>query len=217
MPNNPYMMQSKHTNTMVPYVYEREAGHTFTSDIISRLVKDRIVFVSGEIHQQMADIVIAQLLFLQNQDPHKEIVMHINSPGGSVDAGMAIIDTMNYVSCPVRTIAMGMAASMGSMILAAGEPGMRQALPHCNIMIHQPLGGGQGQQTDVEIAARQLRLCREMISNFLVEHSATGYLTKKNIDKELERDNYLTPAQAVEYGIIDSVVEVSKKNYRPKK
>ena len=143
--------------------------------------------------------------------------MHINSPGGSVDAGMAIIDTMNYISCPVRTIAMGMAASMGSMILAAGEPGMRQALPHCNIMIHQPLGGASGQQTDVEIAAKHLRECREMISEFLIEHSATGYLTKKNIDKEMERDNYLTPVKAVEYGIIDSVIEVPKKVYKTKK
>lgn len=204
-------------NFIIPTIFEEEAGHVFSSDIISRLVKDRIIFVSGEIEMNMANVIIAELLFLQNQDPHKEIVMHINSPGGSVDAGMAIIDTMNYISCPVRTIAMGMAASMGSMILAAGEPGMRQALPHCNIMIHQPLGGASGQQTDVEIAAKQLRLCREMISEFLIEHSATGYLTKKNIEKELERDNYLTPAQAVEYGIIDSVVEVPKKVYKTKK
>ena len=202
---------------IIPQIFEEEAGHVFTSDIISRLVKDRIIFVSGEIEMHMANVVIAQLLFLQNQDPNKEIVMHINSPGGSVDAGMAIIDTMNYISCPVRTIAMGMAASMGSMILAAGEPGMRQALPHCNIMIHQPLGGASGQQTDVEIAAKHLRECREMISEFLIEHSATGYLTKKNIDKEMERDNYLTPVKAVEYGIIDSVVEVPKKNYKTKK
>ena len=202
---------------IIPTIFEDEAGHVFSSDIISRLVKDRIIFVSGEIEMNMANVVIAELLFLQNQDPNKEIVMHINSPGGSVDAGMAIIDTMNYISCPVRTIAMGMAASMGSMILAAGEPGMRQALPHCNIMIHQPLGGANGQQTDVEIAAQQLRLCREMISDFLIEHSATGYLTKKNIDKEMERDNYLTPAKAVEYGIIDSVVEVPKKVYKKTK
>ena len=189
-------------NFIIPTIFEEEAGRVFSSDIISRLVKDRIIFVSGEIEMNMANVIIAELLFLQNQDPHKEIVMHINSPGGSVDAGMAIIDTMNYISCPVRTIAMGMAASMGSMILAAGEPGMRQALPHCNIMIHQPLGGASGQQTDVEIAAKQLRLCREMISEFLIEHSATGYLT---------------PAQAVEYGIIDSVVEVPKKVYKTKK
>lgn len=203
-------------NVLVPQIFEEEAGRMFTSDIISRLVKDRIVFVTGEIEEQMASVIVAELLFLQAQDPEKEISMYINSPGGSVDAGMMIVDTMNFISCPVRTIAMGMAASMGSIILSNGHPGMRQALPHTNIMIHQPLGGAKGQQTDVEIMAQHLKACREMLGNFYVEHCSNGYITAENVQGLLERDNYLTPEKALEYGLIDEVVHVKKYDYTKK-
>ena len=185
----------------VPIVVEQSSRGERSYDIYSRLLKDRIVFVTGPIDDNMANVVIAQLLFLESEDPDKDIHLYINSPGGSVSAGMAIYDTMQY------TICMGMAASMASVLLAAGAPGKRFALPYSRVMIHQPLGGAQGQATEIEIHAREILRIREEMNQVLAKH--TGQTVEK-IAADTERDHYLTSKEAKEYGLIDEVVSRSK-------
>ena len=188
----------------VPIVVEQSSRGERSYDIYSRLLKDRIVFVTGEIDDYMADLVIAQLLFLESEDPDKDIHMYINSPGGSVSAGMAIYDTMQYIKPDVSTICMGMAASMASVLLAAGTKGKRYALPHSRVMIHQPLGGTQGQATEIEIHAREILRIREEMNQVLALH--TGQ-TVEQIARDTERDHYMTSHDAQSYGLIDEVVE----------
>lgn len=191
-----------------PTVIENVGRSERAYDIFSRLMKDRIIMLSTEIVDQVASIVCAQLLFLESQDPEKEINIYINSPGGSVSAGMAIYDTMNYISAPVSTVCMGMAASMGAFLLAAGEKGKRYALPNSRIMIHQPLGGYSGQASDVEIHARELLKMKENLSRILAENTGKSY---EQIVEATERDNYLTSQEALEFGLIDKVL-VSRKD-----
>lgn len=188
----------------VPIVVEQSSRGERSYDIYSRLLKDRIVFVTGEIDDYMADLVIAQLLFLESEDPDKDIHMYINSPGGSVSAGMAIYDTMQYIKPDVSTICMGMAASMASVLLSAGTKGKRFALPHARVMIHQPLGGTEGQATEIEIHAREILRIRDEMNKVLAQH--TGQPVEK-IARDTERDYYLTSYAAREYGLIDEVVE----------
>lgn len=188
----------------VPVVVEQSDRGERSFDIYSRLLRERIVFLSGEIDDSVADVVIAQLLFLESEDPDKDIFMYINSPGGSVSAGMAIYDTMQYIRPAVQTICVGMAASMASVLLAAGEKGKRFALPNSRVMIHQPLGGAQGQATEIEIHAREILRIREELNGILAKH--TGQ-TKKKIAADTDRDHYLTAEEAKEYGLIDAVLE----------
>ncbi len=172
-------------------------------DIYSRLLKDRIVFLGTEVNDDVANLVTAQFLFLESEDPEKEISFYINSPGGSVTAGLAIYDTMQFIKPPVSTLCMGQAASMGAILLTAGHKGRRYALPHSRIMIHQPLGGAQGQAVDLEIQAREILRMREELNNIFVRHS--GQKIAK-IEKDTDRDMFMSPEQAVEYGLIDEVI-----------
>lgn len=191
-------------NVLIPYVVERTSSGERTYDLYSRLLDDRIVFLSGEINDAVANTVVAQLIFLEGKDPTKDISLYINSPGGSVSAGMAIYDTMNYIKCDVSTICIGMAASMGAFLLAAGTKGKRIALPNSEIMIHQPLGGAKGQATDIKIQADLILRTRDKLNSILSEK------TGKPIDiiaRDTERDNYMTAQQALEYGIIDKIIE----------
>ncbi len=193
----------------VPIVVEQSNRGERSYDIYSRLLKDRIVFVTGEIDDTMANLVIAQLLFLESEDPDKDIHLYINSPGGSVSAGLAIYDTMQYIKPDVSTICMGMAASMASVLLAAGAPGKRFALPHSRVMIHQPLGGVQGQASEIEITAREILRLRDEMNGILASH--TGQ-TKEKIAQDTDRDNYMSSQQAKEYGLIDEVVSRKPAN-----
>lgn len=193
----------------VPIVVEQSNRGERSYDIYSRLLKDRIVFVTGEIDDTMANLVIAQLLFLESEDPDKDIHLYINSPGGSVSAGLAIYDTMQYIKPDVSTICMGMAASMASVLLAAGAPGKRFALPYSRVMIHQPLGGVQGQASEIEITAREILRLREEMNGILASH--TGQ-TKEKIAQDTDRDNYMSSQQAKEYGLIDEVVSRKPAN-----
>lgn len=193
----------------VPIVVEQSNRGERSYDIYSRLLKDRIVFVTGEIDDTMADLVIAQLLFLESEDPDKDIHLYINSPGGSVSAGLAIYDTMQYIKPDVSTICMGMAASMASVLLAAGAPGKRFALPYSRVMIHQPLGGVQGQASEIEITAREILRLRDEMNGILASH--TGQ-TKEKIAQDTDRDNYMSSQQAKEYGLIDEVVSRKPAN-----
>jgi ATP-dependent Clp protease, protease subunit len=177
-------------------------------DIYSRLLKDRIVFLGHQVTDEVANLITAQLLFLESEDPEKEINFYINSPGGSVTAGLAIYDTMQFIKPPVSTLCLGQAASMGALLLLAGQKGRRYALPHSRIMIHQPLGGAQGQATDIDIQAREILRIREELNNIIVHH--TGQQLKK-IEKDTDRDMFLTPELAVEYGLIDEVI-VSRRS-----
>jgi ATP-dependent Clp protease, protease subunit len=172
-------------------------------DIYSRLLKDRIVFLGTEVNDDVANLVTAQFLFLESEDPEKEISFYINSPGGSVTAGLAIYDTMQFIKPPVSTLCLGQAASMGAVLLTAGQKGRRYALPHSRIMIHQPLGGAQGQAVDLEIQAREILRMREELNNIFVRHS--GQKIAK-IEKDTDRDMFMSPEQAVEYGLIDEVI-----------
>lgn len=192
---------------LVPTVIEQTSRGERAYDIYSRLLKDRIIMLSGPIDDNVANSVIAQLLFLDAQDPEKDIYIYINSPGGSVSAGLAIYDTMNFVKADVQTIAMGMAASMGSFLLTAGTKGKRFALPNAEIMIHQPLGGAQGQATEIEIAARHILATRERLNKILVEKTGQPL---EVIERDTDRDNYMTAEQAKAYGLIDQVMESSK-------
>ena len=195
---------------LVPTVIEQTARGERAYDIYSRLLKDRIIMLSGEINDQMANSIIAQLLFLDAQDNTKDISLYINSPGGVITSGLAIMDTMNFIKSDVSTIAIGMAASMGAVILSCGEKGKRFALPLPNstVLIHQPLGGAQGQQTDIQIAANEILKSRKKINEIL--HETTGQPLDK-IQKDTERDNYLTAEEAKEYGLIDEIMVNKKK------
>ena len=194
---------------LVPTVIEQSSQGERAYDIYSRLLKDRIIMVSGEVNDDMANAIIAQLLFLDAQDPEKDIYMYINSPGGSVSAGLAIYDTMNFVNADVQTIVMGMAASMASVLATAGAKGKRFALPNSEIMIHQPLGGAQCQSTEIQIAAEHILKTRKLINEILAEHSGQDIET---IDRDTERDNFMTAQQAVDYGLIDGIMKNKKKN-----
>lgn len=189
---------------LIPMVVEQTSRGERSYDIYSRLLKDRIIFLSGDITDQVADLVVAQLLFLESEGPEKEISVYINSPGGSVSAGLAIYDTMQYINSPVSTICVGRAASMGAFLLAAGEKGRRYALPNADIMIHQPLGGAQGQASDIKIQAEKILKIKELLNKILADRTGQS-LEKISIDTD--RDYYLTAEEAVEYGIIDKVIE----------
>ena len=190
-------------SVLVPYVVEQTGRGERSYDIYSRLLKDRIVFLGGIVTDDLANLVTAQLLFLESEDPEREINMYINSPGGSVTAGLAIYDTMQFVKPPVSTLCVGQAASMGSLLLAAGAKGRRYALPHSRILIHQVSGGFEGQASDIEIHAREALRLREILNEILAHH--TGQNVKK-IEKDTDRDNFMSAAQAVEYGLIDEVI-----------
>lgn len=187
----------------IPYVVETSGRIERTYDIFSRLLKDRIVLLGTEVNDQVAAVICAQLLFLESQDPEKEIYLYINSPGGSVTAGMAIYDTMNYITPPVATVCMGRAASMGAFLLSAGNKGMRYALPNSQVMIHQPLGGFQGQASDIDIHAREILRMRETLNGLLAGH--TGQPVEK-IAQDTERDNFMTAEMARDYGLVDKVL-----------
>ena len=190
-------------NYMIPYVVEQTGKGERTYDIYSRLLLDRIVFISGEVNDEMANAVCAQLLFLQSQDPKKDINVYINSPGGSVTAGLAIYDTMQFVKCPVATYCIGQAASMGAVLLTAGAKGKRHALPNARIMIHQPWGGAEGKASDIEITAKEILRLKEVLNGILAKHSG-----KKTADvvKDTDRDHFMSAEEAVEWGLIDKVV-----------
>lgn len=188
---------------LVPYVVEQTSRGERTYDIYSRLLKDRIIFLSEEIDDHVASLVVAQLLFLEAEDPEKDICVYINSPGGSVTAGMAIYDTMRYIKCDVSTICIGMAASMGAFLLAGGTKGKRMALPNAEIMIHQPLGGAQGQATEIEIAAKHILQTKEKLNRMLAENTGRDY---EVVAADTERDNWKSAQEALEYGLIDKVI-----------
>jgi ATP-dependent Clp protease, protease subunit len=190
-------------SSLVPIVIEQTGRGERAYDIYSRLLKDRIVFLGNEVNDDIANLITAQFLFLESEDPEKEIAFYINSPGGSVTAGLAIYDTMQFIKPPVSTLCLGQAASMAALLLAAGQKGRRYALPHSRIMIHQPLGGAQGQATDIDIQAREILRIREDLNNLFVKH--TGQSLRK-IEKDTDRDMFMGPEQAVEYGIVDEVI-----------
>ena len=195
MTNNNYYFE--------PSVIEKTPYGERSYDVYSRLLKDRIVLLGSEVNDPVASLICAQLLFLESQDPEKEIYLYINSPGGSVTAGMAIYDTMNYITPPVATVCMGRAASMGAFLLSAGQKGMRYALPNSQVMIHQPLGGFQGQATDIDIHAREILRMRETLNGLLAKH--TGQPIEK-IAQDTERDNFMTAEMAQAYGLVDKVL-----------
>ena len=190
--------------SLVPYVIEQTSRGERSYDIFSRLLKERIIFLGEEVNDATASLVVSQLLFLESEDPDKDINFYINSPGGSVTAGMAIYDTMQYVKCDVSTMWMGMAASMGAFLLAGGTKGKRFALPNAEIMIHQPSGGAQGQATEIEIAAEHILKTKKRLNTILSENTGQPYET---IAKDTDRDNWLSADEAVAYGLIDRVVE----------
>ena len=189
---------------LVPTVIEQTNRGERAYDIFSRLLNDRIIVLSNEVNDATASLVVAQLLFLEGQDAEKDISLYINSPGGSVSAGFAIYDTMQYIKCDVSTICMGMAASMGAFLLSSGAKGKRFALPNSQIMIHQPLGGAQGQATEIEIVATQILKIRENINNILAENTGRSI---EEIKRDTERDNYMTAQEAMDYGLIDRVIK----------
>ncbi len=190
-------------NALVPMVVEQTGRGERSYDIFSRLLNDRIIFLSDEVNDATASLVVAQMLFLEAQDPTKDISFYINSPGGSVTAGMAIYDTMQYIKCDVSTICIGMAASMGAFLLSAGTKGKRIALPHSEIMIHQPLGGAQGQASDIKIRAELILRTRDMLNKILSENTGKPI---EQIEKDTDRDNFMTAQQALEYGLIDRII-----------
>ncbi|MGI6153200.1 MAG: ATP-dependent Clp endopeptidase proteolytic subunit ClpP [Christensenellaceae bacterium] len=200
-------------SSLVPVVVEQTSRGERSYDIFSRLLKDRIIFLTGEIDDNTADLVVAQMIFLEAEDPDKEIYLYINSPGGSITAGMAIFDTMQYIKCDVSTICIGMAASMAAFLMAAGEKGKRKALPNSEIMIHQPLGGTRGQATDIAIHAQRILDIKEKMNRILSER--TGQPLKK-VQKDVERDYFMTADEALEYGVVDEII-TSKKQAEQKK
>ena len=190
-------------STLVPYVVEQSGAGERSYDIFSRLLKDRIIFLDGEIRDDMADLVIAQLIFLESENPKKDINLYINSPGGSVTAGLAIYDTMQYIKCDVNTICIGQACSMASILLAAGTAGKRSVLPHCRVMIHQPYGGVEGQASDIIVGSKELQRLKKLSVDILAEH------TGKSVDEiasVIERDYYMDPDEAVAFSIADRVM-----------
>ena len=188
---------------MIPYVVEQTARGERTYDIYSRLLLERIVFISGEVNDEMANAVCAQLLFLQSQDDKKDISVYVNSPGGSVTAGLAIYDTMQFVKCPIATYCIGQAASMGAVLLAAGAPGKRHALPTARIMIHQPWGGAEGKASDIEITAKEILRLKERLNEILSFHSGKSI---EEVVRDTDRDHFMSAEQAKDWGIIDKVV-----------
>ncbi len=188
----------------IPMVVEQTGKGERSYDIYSRLLSERVIFLADEVNDVTASLVVAQLLFLESQDPDKDICLYINSPGGSITAGMAIYDTMNYIKCDVSTICIGMAASMGAFLLAAGAKGKRLALPNSEIMIHQPLGGMQGQASDIKIHADRIIRIRENLNAILAEKTGKSI---EEIARDTERDNFLSAAEAMEYGLIDKVID----------
>ena len=194
--------------SLVPYVVEQTSRGERSYDIFSRLLNDRIIMLNDEVNDTAASLVVAQLLYLEGQDPDKDISLYINSPGGVITAGMAIYDTMQYIKCDVSTICMGMAASMGAFLLAAGAKGKRYALPNAEIMIHQPSGGAQGQATDIQIQAERILQKKKSLNTILAERTGQPY---EVICKDTERDNFMTAQQAMEYGLIDKVIATKSK------
>ena len=188
---------------MVPYVIEQTNRGERSYDIFSRLLKDRIIFLGDEIDDNTASLVVAQMLFLEMEDPDADIMLYINSPGGYVTSGMAIYDTMRYLKCEVSTVCVGMAASMGAFLLAAGTKGKRKALPHAEIMIHQPLGGARGQATDIQIHAEQILKTKKTLNELLAQNTGKPL---KTIEKDVERDHFLTAQEALDYGLIDEII-----------
>ena len=197
------MKENEIKNDLVPYVVEQTSRGERSYDIFSRLLKDRIIFIGDQITDATASVVVAELLFLESEDPDKDIHLYINSPGGSVTAGMAIFDTMNYIKPDVSTICVGMAASMGAFLLAAGAKGKRYALPNSEIMIHQPLGGAQGQASDIKIQADLILKTRDRLNRILSERTGKPL---EQIEKDTDRDNFMTADEAKEYGLIDEVM-----------
>ena len=190
-------------DALVPMVVEQTSRGERSYDIFSRLLNDRVIFLSDEVNDTTASLVVAQMLFLEAQDPDKDISFYINSPGGSVSAGMAIYDTMNFIKCDVSTICIGMAASMGAFLLSAGAKGKRFALPHSEIMIHQPLGGAKGQATDIDIQAKQILRIKATLNEILAANTGKPL---EIIEKDTDRDNYMTAQEALEYGLIDKIL-----------
>lgn len=193
-------------SSLVPYVVEQTSRGERSYDIFSRLLKDRIIYLGEDVNPTTSSLIVAQMLFLESEDPDKEIFFYINSPGGSITDGMAIVDTMNYIKCPVTTVCVGLAASMGAVLLAAGEKGKRFAMPNSEVMIHQPLIGGgglQGQATDIKIHADHLVRTREKMNKFLSERTGKSL---EEITRDTERDNYMTAEEALEYGLIDGIM-----------
>ncbi len=193
-------------NTLVPYVLEQTGTGERSYDIFSRLLKDRIIFVDGEINDAMADLVVAELLFLESENPKKDINLYINSPGGSVTAGLAIYDTMQYISCPVRTICIGQACSMAAILLSGGEKNNRFILPSARVMIHQPSGGAEGQASDILVTNREMQRIKKLTLDILCSNTGKSLET---LEKDIGRDHYMSAIEAVEYGIVDKVM---KKN-----
>ncbi len=196
-------------SSLVPYVIEQTGKGERSYDIFSRLLNDRIIMLCDEVNDQVASVVIAQLLYLEGKDPDKDISLYINSPGGSVSAGLAIFDTMNYIKCDVSTICMGMAASMGAFLLAAGKKGKRYALPHSEIMIHQPLGQTQGQATEILIHAEHIKKTRALLNGILAERTGKPL---EEIERDTERDNFMSAEEAARYGLIDKVITNRQEN-----
>jgi ATP-dependent Clp protease protease subunit len=188
----------------IPYVIEQNSRGERSYDMYSRLLKDRIIFLGEEVNETTASLVVAQLLFLESEDPNKDIHLYINSPGGMVTAGMAIYDTMQYIKCDVSTICVGLAASMGAFLLAGGAKGKRLALPNAEIMIHQPSGGAKGQATEIEIAAKHILQTKEKLNKILSERTGQPY---EQIVKDTERDNWMTAEEALKYGLIDNIID----------
>ena len=193
---------------LVPYVVEQTGQGERSYDIYSRLLKDRIIFLGEEVNDATASLVVAQLLFLESEDPTKDIYLYINSPGGSVTAGFAIYDTMNYIKCDVSTICIGMAASMGAFLLSGGTKGKRLALPNAEIMIHQPSGGARGQETEIRIVAEEILTTRQKLNEILAANTGRTF---EQLEVDTERDNYMTAQEALEYGLIDRIVENREK------
>lgn len=206
-------MNVKHPHAYIPnpIVIEQTARGERQYDIYSRLLLDRIVFLGTQVNDTVANLLIAQMLFLEQSDAEAPIHFYINSPGGSVYAGLGIYDIMQLISCPVYTYCVGLAASMGSLLLTAGEAGHRHALPHSRIMIHQPIGGAQGQCSDIQIQAEEIQDLKKQLNNIYVKHSSAD-MSYERIEKETDRDNYLSPQKAIDMGLIDSVIERNKRS-----
>jgi len=190
--------------TVVPYITEKTHMWVKTSDIFSRLLEDRVIFFSWEVNSQMAESVIAQLLYLESKDPNKDIIMYVDSPGGHVTAGLAVYDTMQYIKCDIVTIGLGLAASMGSIILTAWTKWKRFVLPHSEVMIHQPLWGAEGQATDIAIQAEHILRTKDRLNKIIAKHT---WQTLKQIEKDVDRDNWFTAEEAVKYGLVDGILE----------
>lgn len=195
-------------NTLVPYVVERSGNGERSYDIFSRLLKERIIFIDGEINDATADLVVAQILFLESENSEKDISIYINSPGGSVTAGLAIYDTMQYVKCPIQTICLGQAASMGAFLLAGGTKGKRYTLPSARVMIHQPWGGVEGQESDIAIHAKEILRLKKLTIEHFAEQTGKSF---DEVAKDMERDYFMSAQEALAYGIVDNVMEKRKK------